>query len=82
MNAVPPLVARFFDLLHRSGNSRTGVSRSAGLGVNVVSEWGRRSVPNINNFEAALNVLGYRLEIVPLTTPTTKENENDPQAEQ
>jgi hypothetical protein len=74
---VPPIVSKFFDLLYRSEMSKCGVSVRAGLGINVVDDWSRRTVPNIINFEAALNVLGYRLDIVPLN-PANQGEHHDP----
>lgn len=38
----------------------------AGLGHCVVSQWRRGVTPSISNFDAVLNVLGYKLAVVPL----------------
>jgi transcriptional regulator with XRE-family HTH domain len=38
----------------------------AGISINAVSCWRRGQSPSIGNFDAVLNVLGYKLAVVPL----------------
>lgn len=42
------------------------VARRAGLCQDTISAWRRGSSPSVGNLDAALNVLGYRLVVVPL----------------
>lgn len=48
---------------------RKKVAFKAGLGENSLDQWFAGTQPGLINFEAALNVLGYELQIV------KKENE-------
>lgn len=60
-----PLAREFFRLLGQAGVSMTDVAERAGLGLATVVKWKYRHVPKIDTFEAALNVLGYELRVVP-----------------
>lgn len=60
-----PLVRQFFGLLNVALINRGHVAAKAGLSTHTICAW-RRAAPQLPNFEAALNVLGYRLAIVPL----------------
>lgn len=62
---VHPLVRRLFDLLNDTGWCMTEVCRAAGLAEQTIKGW-RVKNPQIGTFEAALNVMGYRLAIVPI----------------
>ena len=42
------------------------VAKAAGLCDPAISTWRRGSSPSIGNFDAVLNVLGYRLAVAPL----------------
>ena len=38
----------------------------AGIHINTVTEWANHRIPRIDNIEACINVLGYKLMIVPI----------------
>lgn len=57
-----PLVRQFFGLLNAEGATQTEVAAEAGLSRQIIKEWRRKS-PQLVTFEAALNVLGFRLAI-------------------
>ena len=62
-----PLVRQLTALRKASGMYGIAISYRAGLGRCSISKWEKQGVePRLGNFEAALNVLGYRLAIVPL----------------
>jgi len=42
------------------------VALAAGLSINVISLWRRGGTPSVGNLDAVLQVLGYRLAVVPL----------------
>jgi hypothetical protein len=63
-----PLVRQFFETLAASELRQYQVAAAAGIGTNTVSGWKVNS-PQLVTFEAALNVLGYRLAVVPLAEP-------------
>lgn len=58
-----PLVRRFFEAMNEERALRREVSERSGLSPCAITDW-RRKVPRIDNFDAALNTLGLRLEIV------------------
>jgi transcriptional regulator with XRE-family HTH domain len=64
-NHAHPLVRRFYELLNLTGWTQAEICRAAGLSDQTVKGWHRKS-PQLVTFEAALNVAGYRLAIVPL----------------
>lgn len=48
------------------------LTKQSGFSHNLLYRWRQRGyIPGVDNFEAVLNALGYRLEIVPL------ESDND-----
>lgn len=59
-----PLVREFLNLTHRERISDKDIAGRAGLGKDTIKDWRYRTTPNLCLFEAALNVLGYRLTIV------------------
>lgn len=62
-----PLVRRLVQIRRAKRVSQRGVSARAGLATGACRRWeAGMHEPALGNFEAALNVLGYRLEIVPL----------------
>lgn len=71
--AVDPLVRQFVALADQLGFSLSRIARITGIPTNVPYRWNSGAKPNLYNFEAALNALGYRLKIVPITT--TEEGE-------
>jgi hypothetical protein len=62
---VHPLVKRFFELLDASEMLACELCLAAGVANSTVSNW-RRYSPQLASLEAVLNVLGYRLAIVPV----------------
>lgn len=58
----------FLEHLAASGRTVRDVASEAGLHENTIYEWRRSRLcdASVSNLEAALNVLGYRLAIVPL----------------
>lgn len=60
-----PLARRFFELMDEQGAALTDVAQRAGLGVATLVKWKYRHAPTVAALEAGLNVLGYRLAIVP-----------------
>ena len=64
-----PLVRRFFEIAEGQQIGITDIAERAGLGIATVSKWRNRHTPTVAAFEAALNVVGYELRIVPRTDP-------------
>ena len=60
-----PLVRRFFEIVNERQHTVVAVARRAGVTRNTIFTW-HHSTPTLPSLEAALNVLGYRLAIVPL----------------
>lgn len=61
-----PLVRRFFELMNREQVIQDEITSRAGLGRQTLRSWHRKS-PQLVSFDAALNALGYRLTIKPLS---------------
>jgi len=61
-----PLVRRFYAIINESRQTLNEMEAVAGLARGTITNWRTRSSPQIVTIEAALNVLGYRLEIVPI----------------
>lgn len=61
-----PLVHFMDDQLVIQRVTATEAAKRAGIGQCVVSQWRRGVTPSIANFDAVLNVLGYKLAVVPL----------------
>ena len=60
------LVRIFYDLCDEQRASVVDVADRAGLGRGTVSRWQAENSPRVTSLEAVLNVLGYRLAIVPI----------------
>jgi hypothetical protein len=60
-----PLVRQFFEILNEQRTTMMDVSKRAGPHWSTIQSWSRRSNPYIDNFEAALNAMGYELVIRP-----------------
>ena len=60
-----PLVREMFAIMHRKRIGQNDLCRRAGLSKAVAWTWKSAYSPRIMNLEAALNVIGYRLAIVP-----------------
>lgn len=61
-----PLVRRLIDLMNTDRTTTAEVAYRAGFRPRTVSCWRYNRMPRLDNFEAALNVLGYRLAIEPI----------------
>ena len=58
-----PLVRRLFQIMNQHQIMIKDVSIITGVSVQTISSWRYERSPNLMNMEAALNGLGYRLEI-------------------
>lgn len=61
-----PLVRAWIAALNDQQTSLTEVSNRCGMDRRALSDWRYRRMPRLDNFEAALNVIGLRLVILPL----------------
>ncbi|MET3648052.1 hypothetical protein [Phyllobacterium ifriqiyense] len=61
-----PLVRRFFSELNSQQTTLTEVAERGGIHRATMSDWRYSRCPTIANFNAALNVIGFELKIVPL----------------
>ncbi len=59
-----PLIRRFFRLVNKERATFLEIAKRAGCHRDTFKDWRSRSVPNLPTFEAALNAMGYRLDIV------------------
>lgn len=68
--AVPkhahPLVRDLFREANRQHLTMTEIAQEAGLRRHSIPQWGRKNHPRVDQLDAALNVLGLRLAILPL----------------
>lgn len=60
-----PLVREFRSLMDEQRVGVTDVAERAGIGTATIVKWSCAHSPTVVALEAALNVLGYRLAIVP-----------------
>lgn len=60
-----PLVRRLLHIMNEQRASIPLVDKRAGLGRDVIRNWKTRTIPRVDNLEAAFNVLGYELTIRP-----------------
>lgn len=56
----------FVSVLRASPTTLSKVSQRAGVSIDTMKLWGIRTDARVNNLEAALNVIGYKLAIVPM----------------
>lgn len=61
-----PLMVFLDEQLQAQRLSAATAATKAGMSINIVSQWRRGTSPSIGNFDAVLNVLGYKLAVVPL----------------
>lgn len=61
-----PLMIEFDKLWRSSGLSQKEIEIRGNIGNGVICHWRRHNNPGLINFEAALNALGCRLQIVPM----------------
>ena len=60
---VSPLMRQFFDIVEKAGLTWKDMSKLSGLSRETLIRWQRQNSPKVDNLEAALNAIGYRLEI-------------------
>jgi len=66
-----PLLSDVLSLVARSGLTDSDVSLQAGLSRNSISHWRRRTMPGVDNLDAVLRAIGYRLAIMPFSVRST-----------
>lgn len=59
-----PLVKQLLSLMNEHQVTKRFVAQKAGVHVDSFHDWRYKCRPRIENLEACLGVLGYRLEIV------------------
>lgn len=62
------LYRQFIELIRASDLTMQDLSRTSGITIQCLKEWGLRTDARLGNFEAALNTLGYQLSITPKVT--------------
>ena len=62
--AHDPLIKFLVEEMGLQGMSQYALYKQAGLAKDTIAYWRRGGGATISNFDAALNVLGYRLAIV------------------
>ncbi len=67
VNLPHPLVAEFKGLRRALNVPAKTVAYDAEVNVSTIFSWEERHLPRIDKFDAALNCLGYRLAIVPIS---------------
>lgn len=60
------LYQEFIRLLRASPVTLRKVAEASGVTIDSMKLWGVRTDARVNNLEAALNVIGYKLAIVPI----------------
>ena len=60
---VSPLMRQFFDIVEKAGLTWKDMSKLSGLSRETLIRWQRQNSPKVDNLEAALNAIGYGLEI-------------------
>ena len=58
-----PLVQRFIELMNYEQITPLDVAERSGVNEHTIRNWRNRANPQIQNFDACLNVLGYELAI-------------------
>ena len=61
-----PFVREFFRIAQQENAQLLDVAEKSGLSRKTIDGWRRHSEPKAAHLEACLNVLGYRLAVVPL----------------
>lgn len=62
---IDPLMRRFVELADEQGISLGAVGEKVGISWRTIYDWPQGASPNFATFNAALNAIGYKLEIVP-----------------
>lgn len=60
-----PLVQKLYDLVKADPRTQGEIAQDVGINNSTLCGWTRRE-PRLLTFEATLNTMGYRLEIVPI----------------
>tara|TARA_R110000822_G_scaffold16704_1_gene56613 strand:+ start:628 stop:849 length:222 start_codon:yes stop_codon:yes gene_type:complete len=60
---VSPLVKRFFEICHESGDDYSTIADKAGVSKETIIRWQSSNAPSLTTFTACLQVMGYELEI-------------------
>lgn len=63
---VNPIVREFFAHMKSRNIPVHEMAKNSGLSEYTFTNWHKRKMPNVGNLEAALNVMGLRLAIVPM----------------
>lgn len=58
-----PLVQRFVELMNYEQITPLDVADRSGVNAHTIRNWRHRAIPQVDNFDACLNVLGYELAI-------------------
>jgi len=66
MSAPHPLARQFFALAESSGFTLNQIACMSGVGRRTFTDWRDKHSPNVVSLEAALNTIGYRLDIAPV----------------
>lgn len=64
-----PLARQFFEIMQGQGVALTDVAERAGVCHTTIVKWRYLHTPRADVLEAALNALGYRLQIVEIVRP-------------
>ena len=59
------VMAQFLTILCHTSLSLPEIAQRSGITGSSIAGWGIHSSPKIQNFEAVVAVLGYRLQLVP-----------------
>lgn len=54
--------------------SESGLASAAGLGVNTLRQWKLGTTPTLGLFDAACNVLGYRVTVIRIDDPNGEDH--------
>lgn len=67
-NNTHPCVRGFFTEANEQRATRRQISQRVSLGTATLTSWRTKCMPTLDNFDAALNALGFELAIVPIGT--------------
>lgn len=64
-NSSIPLVKKMYELVKADPRTQSELAQDVGINNSTLSGWTHRE-PRLLTFEATLNAMGYKLEIVPI----------------
>lgn len=64
-----PLVRQLFAEMNKQRCPANLLATRSGLNPNTIKDWRTRTVPTVDNLDAALTVLGLRIVIRPIKEP-------------